>query len=80
MNWTLDGLELYLVDRLSKTNVESHPWKGMFKDTKKKQRFKEERQMLEGFKGLRLTEKDGTKVKVWFVRYADDFLVGVNSE
>lgn len=78
MNWTLDGLESLITTTVANAKVGSHPWVGFFGSSEKKA-FMEKNDMLTGLRGRRLTEKIGTRAKVWFVRYADDFILGTNN-
>jgi retron-type reverse transcriptase len=78
MNWTLDGLESLITTTIAKAKVSSHPWVEFFGSSEKKA-FMEKNDMLTGLKGRRLIEKIRTRAKIWFVRYADDFILGTNS-
>ena len=81
MNWTLDGLEQLINNIRTNTKLESSPWKGTFISVKKKKHLSNKINLKE----LENSSRRGHQLKVmsrtcaWFVRYADDFIIGVNT-
>jgi RNA-directed DNA polymerase len=79
MNWTLDGLENHLIKTVEKTRTISNPkYVGTF-ISQKKVEILEKRNELKDLKGKAKITKLFTRGRLWYVRYADDIIIGFNS-